>query len=90
MNKADVINKIAEDAGVTKKKATIAVDSFIEGIKNSLASGSKAGIAGFGTFSVKTRKARVGRNPRTGETLNIPERKVATFKPSPDLKKAIL
>ena len=80
MNKAELVTKMAEDAGLTKVQATAALESFIEGVSKTLKSGKRITLVGFGTFSVKKRAARKGRNPATGETIKIKARKVAKFK----------
>ena len=86
MNKGQLIEKIMSDAKISKPQATAAVTSLTDNIKSSLQSGEKVVLAGLGTFSVKTRKARTGRNPRTGESLQISERKVVRFKVGKTLK----
>jgi DNA-binding protein HU-beta len=85
MNKAELVSKIAEDAGITKVQATSALESFMEGVTKTLKSGNKLILVGFGTFSVSKRAARNGRNPKTGETIKIKAKKVARFKASKDL-----
>ncbi len=85
MTKAELISKIAEDAGVTKATAGLALDSFIEGVTKTLKSGNKLTLVGFGTFSVSKRAARKGRNPFTGEEIKIKAKKVAKFKASKEL-----
>ena len=85
MTKAELISKIAEDAGITKIAATAALDSFIDGVTKTLKAGDKLTMVGFGTFSVSKRAARVGRNPFTGEEIKIKAKKVAKFKASKDL-----
>ena len=85
MTKAELISKIAEDAGITKVAATAALDSFIEGVTKTLKSGNKLTLVGFGTFSVSHRAARTGRNPFNGETIKIKAKKVAKFKASKEL-----
>jgi DNA-binding protein HU-beta len=85
MTKAELVSKLAEDAGITKVQATAALDSFIEGVTKTLMSGDKLTLVGFGTFSVSKRAARNGRNPQTGETIKIKARKVARFKAGKDL-----
>ena len=79
MTKAELIEKMAKDAKIAKAAAGKALDSFIDGIKKTLKKGSKVSLIGFGTFSVGKRKARTGRNPRTGATIKIPARKVPKF-----------
>jgi DNA-binding protein HU-beta len=85
MNKADLANQISGDAGITKRQATIAIESFIEGVTKTLKSGKKVTLVGFGTFSVARRAARKGRNPATGETIRIKAKKVARYRPSIEL-----
>jgi DNA-binding protein HU-beta len=85
MNKAELVSKIAEDAGITKVQAGAALDSFMEGVTKTLKSGNKLILVGFGTFSVAKRAARNGRNPATGATIKIKAKKVARFKASKEL-----
>jgi len=85
MTKAELISKIAEDAGVTKATAGLALESFLEGVTKTLKSGDKLTLVGFGTFSVSKRAARKGRNPFTGEEIKIKAKKVAKFKASKEL-----
>ena len=85
MNKAELIAQIAEDVGITKTQANMALDSFVEAVTKTLRKGDKVTMVGFGTFSVSKRLARNGRNPQTGETIKIKARKVARFKPGKEL-----
>lgn len=85
MTKAELIAKIADDAEITKVAATTALNSFLEGVTNTLKSGDKLTLVGFGTFSVSKRAARKGRNPFNGEEIKIKAKKVAKFKASKDL-----
>ncbi len=85
MNKAELIAKVADDAGVTKTQANAALDSFIEAVTKTLKGGGKVTLVGFGTFSVSKRAARNGRNPQTGEVIKIKARKVAKFKAGKEL-----
>ena len=85
MNKAELVSKMAEDAGTTKVQAAAALDSFIEGVTKTLKSGDKLILVGFGTFSVSKRAARNGRNPQTGAVIKIKARKVARFKAGKEL-----
>jgi len=85
MNKAELINKIAEDSGITKTQANVALDSFVEAVTKTLKGGGKVTLVGFGTFSVSKRAARNGRNPQTGEVIKIKARKVARFKAGKEL-----
>ena len=80
MNKADLIDKMASDADVSKVTAAKALDSVIDAIGTTLADGGKLAIAGFGTFSVSERAARKGRNPQTGEEIDIAASKGVKFK----------
>lgn len=85
MNKAELINKISDDTGITKSQANAAIDSFIEAVSRTLKAGGKVTLVGFGTFTVTKRKARKGRNPKTGAEINIKARKVARFKTGKEL-----
>jgi DNA-binding protein HU-beta len=89
MNKADLIAKLSKDAGITKEKANLAIDSLVDGVTRGLKKGSRVTLVGFGTFYSSKRKARVGRNPQTGETIQIKAKKVARFKPGKELESAI-
>jgi DNA-binding protein HU-beta len=88
MVKADLVAKVAE-LGVTKKQAAEVVDCVLDSIKGALAGGDKVSLIGFGTFSVKERAAREGRNPRTGKTIKIKAKKVPVFKAGKALKDAV-
>jgi len=85
MNKAELVSKIADDAGLSKSQANSALDSFIDAVTRTLKSGNKVTLVGFGTFSVSKRNARTGRNPQTGETIKIKAKKVARFKAGKEL-----
>ncbi len=85
MNKAELITKIAEDAGITKVQAGTALENFMESVAKTLKRGDKLTLVGFGTFSVSKRAARKGRNPQTGATIKIKAKKVAKFKASKEL-----
>ena len=80
MNKATMIAKIAEKSDLTKKQAEAARSAFTETVFEALKDGDKVQLMGFGTFEVKERAARVGRKPSTGETIEIPAKKIPTFK----------
>lgn len=84
--KADVINAIAEQAGISKKEATAAFDAFVGYISETCQSGERCAIPGLGSFSVSQRKAREGRNPRTKEKIMIPASKNVRFKAGKDLR----
>ena len=89
MKKSDLIAKIAEKAGLTKKDAEKSLNAFIETVTETLAAGDKIALVGFGTFETKKRAARKGKNPRTGEVINIPAAKVPAFKVGQGLKNAV-
>jgi DNA-binding protein HU-beta len=89
MNKQDLILEVSSKTGLGKKEATAAVDAVFETIAGVLASGEKVDIFKFGAFEVRERAARKGRNPQTGEELQIPESKAPAFKPSTALKNAV-
>ena len=86
MNKTELIAAVAENAGLTKKDAERVMNATIDAITASLVKGEKVQISGFGTFEIKDREARIGRNPHTKEAIEIPATKVPVFKPSKALK----
>lgn len=89
MTKVDLINKMADVAGVSKAVANKLLDAFIDSITNSLKKGQKVTLVGFGTFSTIRRKSRKGRNPRTGEEIAIPPVRVPKFSAGKALKLAV-
>ena len=89
MNKGDIIDKVADSTGLSKADAARAVDAVISCISGALASGDSVAIAGFGTFDVRSRAARTGRNPKTGEALQISASKAPGFKAGKALKDAV-
>lgn len=89
MNKAELINAAAEKAGLSKKDTEAAINAAIDAITEALAAGDKVQLVGFGVFEVKARAARIGRNPKTRETINIPASKVPVFKPGKGLKDSV-
>ncbi len=89
MNKAELIDAVAENADISRAAATRAVDTVLESITATLKNGEQVALIGFGTFSVKDRAARTGRNPRTGEPLEIPAARVPSFKAGKALKDAV-
>ena len=89
MNKTELIAAVAAKTGLTKKEAEKVVNATLETITESLVKGDKVNVSGFGIFEVKAREARVGRNPRTKETITIPATKLPAFKASKTLKDAI-
>ena len=84
MTKADLVEQVADAVGprVTKRECGLVVDAFLDAVKDALARGDRIELRGFGTFKVRHRKARAGRNPRTGEAVDVPPRDVPVFKPS--------
>ena len=90
MTKADIVDKVCEQVGgFSKKEAADLVDQVFDTIKAVLESGEKIKISGFGNFIVRDKKSRVGRNPQTGEEIEISARRVLTFRPSQVLKNAL-
>ena len=85
MNKTELIDKVAEKVGMKKREVGTVINSMIESIKETLQKGEKVTIVGFGTFALANRAAREGRNPQTGETIRIPEKKVVRFRLGKDL-----
>ena len=95
MNKADLVEKVAHRTGMSLRDARVLIDAIFDPdpkiglIAAELVAGGKVAISGFGTFEARNRKARVGRNPRTGEKIKIAAAKTVTFKPAPDFKKSL-
>ncbi|MDB5053809.1 MAG: DNA-binding protein [Bacilli bacterium] len=89
MNKSELIAKVAESSELSKKDATKAVESVFEAISGALQSGDKVQLVGFGNFEVRERSARKGRNPQTGQEIEIAASKVPSFKPGKALKDVI-
>ena len=89
MNKTELIAAVAEKAGLTKKDAERVVSATFETVTETLKKGDKVSVSGFGIFEVKTREARIGRNPRTKEEIKIPATKLPAFKASKTLKDLI-
>ncbi|OOS23637.1 HU family DNA-binding protein [Moraxella pluranimalium] len=89
MNKSELVDSIAQSAGLTKEQAAKAVNAFTESVQGALQRGDDVVLVGFGTFSVKERAARTGRNPKTGEALEIAASKVPSFKAGKGLKDAV-
>ena len=89
MNKVELVADVAERSGLTKSDARKAVDAMMDSIKAALASGDSVSLVGFGTFDVGHRAARAGRNPQTGESMNIPARNYAKFGASSDWKRIL-
>ena len=89
MNKTELVNSVAEATELSKKDATKAVEAVFESIQTALADGEKVQLIGFGNFEVRERAARKGRNPQTGEEIDIAASKVPAFKPGKALKDAV-
>lgn len=89
MNKAELIEAIADKADLSKAAAGNALDAFIETVENTLKEGDSIALVGFGTFSIKDRAARSGRNPQTGEPMEIRASKVPSWKPGKLIKDAV-
>lgn len=89
MNKAELVDAVADSADISKAAASRAVDGLVAAISNALKNGDQVSLVGFGTFAVKDRAARTGRNPRTGETINIAAAKNPVFKAGKALKDAV-
>ena len=90
MTKKEIVMKIAEETGLKQIDVKLVVQKTLDHITNALASGKAVELRNFGVFKVKTRKPRIGRNPKTGVTVNIPERKVVTFKSGMIMKKKVV
>ncbi|WP_322905563.1 HU family DNA-binding protein [Paenibacillus campi] len=89
MNKTDLITQVVEKTDLPKKEATKAVEAVFEAISTALQNGDKVQLVGFGNFEVRERSARKGRNPQTGEEIEIPAGKIPAFKPGKALKDGI-
>ena len=89
MNKSDLIDAMAEDAGITKAAAKKALESFLGNIEKSLKGGDRVSLVGFGSWSVSKRAAREGRNPQTGKTIQIAAKNVVKFKAGAELSSSV-
>ncbi len=89
MNKQELVTEVAKKADLPKTKAQAAVEAIFDSIKMTLKKGGEVRLVGFGTFTVANRAATTGRNPRTGEKINIPASKQPKFKAGKDLKEAV-
>jgi len=89
MNKADLVEEVVNQTGLTKKVSREAVDAIISAITDSLAGGERVTLVGFGTFQVMERKARRGVNPQTGKSIQISAKKVPKFRPGKSLREAV-
>lgn len=89
MNKADLVAKVAEMTDLSKKDVTKAVEAVFDAIAEALQNGEKVQLVGFGNFEIRERSARKGRNPQTGEEIDIPASRVPAFKPGKALKEGV-
>ncbi|WP_144519227.1 HU family DNA-binding protein [Bacillus thuringiensis] len=89
MNKTELIQKVAQETGLKRPQASLAVDTLLKSIQQALQNGDNVQLIGFGSFEVRERAAREGRNPQSGEPIAIPARKVPAFKAGKQLKEAI-
>ena len=89
MNKIELINAVAEETNLSKKDAEAAITAVVNAITGALIEGEKVQLVGFGSFEVKRRAERIGRNPRTKEAIKIPASKTTVFKPGKALKDAV-
>ncbi len=89
MSKQELVNYVADKTGLSKKDSEAALSSFVDGVKSALKKEDSVTLVGFGTFSVSHRKARTGRNPQTGATIQISARKVPVFKAGKGLKETV-
>ena len=89
MTKSDLVDQIAKKTGITKAAAEKVLQGFLGSVQDALVDEGKITLTGFGTFSVETRKARTGRNPRTGEPMKIPATKVVKFRAGKNLKESV-
>ena len=89
MNKAELVSSVAEKADLTKKEAERVVNAVFASVEEALAKGDKVQLVGFGTFEVREREARKGRNPQTGQEISIPATKVPAFKAGKALKDSV-
>jgi DNA-binding protein HU-beta len=89
MNKAQLIDAIAAEAGLTKADAKKAIDAFVKTTSDALKEGDRVALIGFGSFAISDRPARQGRNPQTGATINIPAKKIVKFKAGSELTDSV-
>ncbi len=89
MNKVELVTAVSDRANITKSQAEKAISAFVETIEDALKTGDKVSLVGFGTFEVRDRKPRVGRNPQTGEEIRIPASRVPSFKAGKGLRESI-
>jgi len=90
VNKVELVAAVSEKAGITKRDAEKAITALVETIEEALKAGQKVSLVGFGTFEVRDRKPRVGRNPQTGEEIRIPASRVPSFKAGKSLRESVV
>jgi DNA-binding protein HU-beta len=89
MNKSELIDRVAAATGKTKKESALVVEAVLDSISEALRNGEKVSLVGFGNFEVRERAARTGRNPQTGETIQIEASRVPAFRPGKQLKESV-
>ena len=89
MTKVELIDKVAEGLGLPKREIEKMLEKLISTIQNALKAGQKVSVAGLGTFVVKEKKARISRNPKTGESVQVPAKKAPKFRPGKELKEIV-
>ncbi len=89
MNKAELVEEVSEEVGLSKRETQKVIDAIVGTITDTLTAGEKVTLVGFGTFGVRQRMARTGRNPQTGATIQIPAKRVAKFLPGKTLKEKV-
>lgn len=89
MTKAELVDEVATQTGLPKKQAEIVVNTVFESIVDSLKSGDKIELRGFGSFRIRHRDSRIGRNPKTGEKVEVPAKRIPYFKPGKDLRELL-
>ncbi|MEM6457572.1 MAG: integration host factor subunit beta [Acidobacteriota bacterium] len=89
MTKANLVDEVAQQIDLTKKHAEVIVNTVFESIVASLHEGEKIELRGFGSFRIRQRNARIGRNPKTGEKVNVPAKRIPYFKPGKELKELL-
>ena len=89
MNKKELVDAMADAAGISKAEAEKALNGMLMAVSSALAKGDKVTLVGFGTFSTREREARTGRNPRTGEAVDVPSKRVPYFKPGKEMRERL-
>ncbi len=90
MNKSELVKSVAVKAAISQKDSAKVVEAFVDTVKDALKKGDKVQLVGFGSFEVRERKARKVKSPATGEDIQVPEKRVAVFRPGKELKEAVL